>query len=210
MHQTGFCCNFAPSTLIKAGPEKPNSKESKEMKILYDMIQKVFNKGDKFYHSTMEADEFKQQNSEEILRGLYKKSRHNDNMDWGNTLYTSQDRNVAYGYIDQDGQIGLIIELEATEDIPCISSSEEVYADGSCGQDTPDSTKDAISSLLGETVNEPFMTFLGSKGYVFECYHDLDHRKEVLIPSAMVEKLKVISVSRIRYNKKTYEMETID
>lgn len=25
--------NFAPSTLIKAGPEKPNSKESKEMKI---------------------------------------------------------------------------------------------------------------------------------------------------------------------------------
>lgn len=33
LHQTGILCNFAPSTLIKAGPEKPNSKESKEMKI---------------------------------------------------------------------------------------------------------------------------------------------------------------------------------
>ena len=32
LHQTGILCNFAPSTLIKAGPEKPNSKESKEMK----------------------------------------------------------------------------------------------------------------------------------------------------------------------------------
>ena len=30
--QAGFCRNFAPSTLIKAGPEKPNSKKSKEPK----------------------------------------------------------------------------------------------------------------------------------------------------------------------------------
>ena len=34
--QAGFCRNFAPSTLIKAGPEKPNSKESKGKQDNYD------------------------------------------------------------------------------------------------------------------------------------------------------------------------------
>ena len=40
--------NFAPSTLIKAGPEKPNSKESKEMtiKILMKVIFENFDKKD--------------------------------------------------------------------------------------------------------------------------------------------------------------------
>ena len=80
---------------------------------------KTFKKGEKFYHATMQIDNIGGKDYTEILQTLSDSSKGNENSDWGNSLYTSQYKDVALGYICQDGEKGCIIELEAKEPIPC-------------------------------------------------------------------------------------------
>lgn len=173
------------------------------------MINKIFKKGEKFYHATMQIDGIADKNFCEIRQMLYNRSKKHVNQDWGNALYTSQNVDVARGYILPDGAIGCIIELEASEDISCLSSEDEIYASTSCGQCAPESTKREVCKLLGEEVIGPFMTFLGNNGYVFECYHDSEGGKEVIIPSCMVQKFAVVSVTYLKYNTREFCCETL-
>ena len=170
---------------------------------------KTFKKGEKFYHATMQIDNIGGKDYTEILQTLSDSSKGNENSDWGNSLYTSQYKDVALGYICQDGEKGCIIELEAKEPIPCFYSDEIIYASSSCGQYTPESTKEEISKFVQEKVDGPFMTFLGNKGYVFECFHDDSKRTEVIIPSCMVEKFVVVKVNYLRYNTREFRYEEI-
>lgn len=172
------------------------------------MIRKTFKTEERFYHATMRISGIINKDFNGILQTLYNNSANNVDADWGNSLYTSQNEEVTCGYILQDGAIGCIIELEATEDIPCFSSDDMIYASTTCGQSTPESTKREISAILGEEINEPFMTFLGNEGYAFECPHDNEGGIEVIIPSCMIKKFKVVSVRYLKYNTHEFCYET--
>lgn len=174
------------------------------------MKSKIFRPSDSFYHGICPKDRMDGKGFSEILQALHEDCKNEVATDWGNSLYTSQSPDVAYGYIGEGGQHGYVVELKPKEAICCISSSNEDYANGIVGEETPQCTKQAVYDLLGLHVKGAFMNFLGSINHVFECFHNQDYNKEVIIPSNMVEKFEVVSIKEVYFDINKREYVTIN
>lgn len=166
--------------------------------------KKTLPSGIRLYHGMTpdNVQAFKLQNAQEILGQLIDSSQKEQNAHWGNSLYLSYDISVPLAYINQNGDIGFIVELETVEDLEYIRSCDEIFASGQCGSFVPKNIKNEVKCFLEEEQGEQmFMTYLGKNGYAFECFHDLKHRVELIVPCNLINKFKVTSITPVHYSK---------
>lgn len=169
---------------------------------------KTLPKGIRLYHGTNppNAKDFESLNAQGVLEKLLEKSRKEQNAHWGNSLYLSYDESVSLGYINQNDETGFIIELEVVEDLGYIRSCDEIFASGQCGSHLPENIKKEVECLIRQDVGQQmFMNYLGKHKYAFECFHDLKHRVELIVPSNLIYKFKVVSITPVQYSWKAFE-----
>lgn len=167
--------------------------------------------GTKVYHGFTPEGAFtlsQPLSSEQIMGVLVQKARSKQCEQWGNSLYVGYDESVPKGYIDQEhGKPGVIVELELMDNLDYICSCHEIFAEGKCkGNFVPEDVKKEVEVVLDEPLHDNmFMDFLGNHNSAFECFCNLDHEIELIIPSKLLGKLKVLSVISIRYDTHNYE-----
>ncbi len=174
--------------------------------------KKVLEKGKQLYHGFTPKDLDKLSepfDAKQILNVLIKKSERVKDKQWGNSLYLGYDESVPKGYIDtKNGEKSFIVGLELIDNLNYISSRDEAFA-GNCGDNqVPENVQKEVEDIVGKNVGETmFMTFLGQNDYAFECFHDSEHQLEFIVPSVLISKFKVVSVTPIRYKHYEYIKE---
>lgn len=146
-------------------------------------------------------------NSKQIMEVLARKAGSKQHEQWGNSLYVGYNESVPKGYLDHEyGKPGVIVELELIDNLDYVCSCHEIFANGECkGNFVPEDVKKEVEVLLGEPVTDNmFMDFLGNHNCAFECFCNLDHEIELIVPCKLLDKLKVLSVTSIRYDPKNY------
>ena len=166
--------------------------------------------GTKVYHGfTLEGKYSLSQplSSKQIMEVLVQKAGSKQREQWGNSLYVGYNESVPKGYLDHEhGKPGVIVELELIDNLDYVCSCHEIFANGGCkGNFVPEDVKKEVEVLLGEPVTDNmFMDFLGNHNCAFECFCNLDHEIELIVPCKLLGKLKVLSVTPIRYDPKNY------
>ena len=166
----------------------------------YKSSQKI-----KFYHFSKDnRDEnvIRNMTSEQLVVSLQQKNTQVNYKAWGNSVYMAFVPNISLGYAEDNGYL---YEFELKNSVNYIESTEEKYAQGGlAGDDIPQSTIEFVKNELGFVgPNKEFMTFLGEKGYAFECFADFYHNKEFIVPVKLMELFKITSVQKINFNGKT-------
>ena len=91
--------------------------------------------------------------------------------DWGNSIYFSQSKSIAEGYLEEGKRS--ILTFINTKTINYILCKHSCFKD-STYEKHMDSIVREIELLVGVTKpqDSPFMYWLGEIGYAFQCYHD--------------------------------------
>lgn len=146
---------------------------------------------------------------ERIKDYLIQKAKLDTTADWGNSLYLSENINVAMGYAKPDSCVGqdfgYIVVLKLNTYMPYIHSDSEAYANTiQNGDDAKMQMANAMSEakkLICQTDGncaKNFMDFLGENGYAYECFHDNEHRIEFIVPSNLINYFDVVGVFQVR------------
>lgn len=112
--------------------------------------------------------------------------------DWGDSLYLAENSDVSIGYANADGgKIPYLVKLELVLDLPCVFSDNLVYK----GEDYRKSVytvpteciKAQVETLfLKPMLATPFMKYLSNHKHAYRCFHDLEGKYEIIVPSSMV------------------------
>lgn len=147
----------------------------------------------RFYHAVQCCRISDQIYSQGIIKDLCQNAKLNPKGDWANSMYVSSYKEVPRGYIvPKDGKYEdyyYMIELMLKSDLKYILCEDERFGRGTepnCMISDEDlkNIENEIKKEKGET---PFMTFLGSSGYAFECYHDDSFKRtELIVPADLI------------------------
>ena len=156
----------------------------------------------RFYHfskDNRDESEIKNMTSEQLVLALQQKNTQVDYTAWGNSVYMAFVENVSLGYAEDDGYL---YELELKNSVNYIESTEKEYAQREvAGNNIPHSTIEFVNNELRFIgPNKKFMTFLGEKGYAFECFADESLNKEFIVPVKLMGLFKITSVQKINFS----------
>lgn len=131
---------------------------------------------------------------------------------WANSLYLSIGNDtVSRGYImpNEDPETKqlsqntvFIFKLVLTQELRYIDCRIVDYKDGLVSNGKVVG-RELFEHIIGDTINNDFMTKLGVKSLAFECYHDLDGNRELIVPSRLItDHFEVVSYQKFEVNAK--------
>ena len=110
----------------------------------------------------------------------------NETDDWGNSIYFALTEKGAEGYDDKDHPYKM--EVRNTAELRRIVCTDECFKQGHY--------EDRMSAIIAATQNlvkknmpagMPFMKWLGSEGYAFQCYNNPDGDMELIVPLNLLQ-----------------------
>ena len=107
--------------------------------------------------------------------------------DWGNSVYFSQSPEIAQGYLEEGARI--LLNFVNKVPVRYILCCHPCFKTGTY-EEHMQSRINEIESLIGvlKPSGEPFMKWLGSYGYAFQCFYESESdRMETAIPFQLLK-----------------------
>lgn len=105
--------------------------------------------------------------------------------DFWSGFYLAEKEEIAAVYLPDmvDTGFAFIQEVLLDKPIKVITYLDEAFAGGTEGIDKAELMENLRDVGIDLDITKPLMSQLGDLGYVFRCFHDMDHDMEIIIPN---------------------------
>jgi len=143
----------------------------------------------------MAINEMKKLSSLEHIRMLQYKNKQDPPKAWGNSVYLAFEEKVSFGEVSGHGYL---YTLKLRNPLNVIFTDDTEYSSGDIKDEKiPSSTIEYVTKELGfnEEIHK-FMTFLGVKGYAFQCPLN-ESAQELIVPISLINHFCVVRIQEV-------------